>query len=358
MDWKKTRYFTLGCKDLVVAVDHKPLLKILGDRKLEDIPNERLLRLKERTLRWKFTVVHIPGKHHKAADAGSRHPSGPAEIPKMDANEPRLFGFKETSESGLVLNALYDEEELEMITERTEEKECLNAAGTVNSLETGISSLTWASLKEACVKDTTTKILKEQISKGFPEDAEEVPFSIRHYYQYRDNLSIVEDVPVYNNQAIIPETSRKRVLSTLHSAHQGISSMTARAKESVFWPGITDDIKKMRERCQPCNRMAPTQPDQPPSDLEYPSYPFEKIAVDYFSYMGRNYLIIVDRYSGWPEIALINDGGSRKLITMLKTVFTTFGIPRELASDGGAEFIAYDTQNSFNNGVLRIGSHQ
>ena len=40
---EKTRFFTLGCKDLTIAVDHKPLLKILGDRKLEDIPNERLL---------------------------------------------------------------------------------------------------------------------------------------------------------------------------------------------------------------------------------------------------------------------------------------------------------------------------
>ena len=119
---EKTRYFTLGCKDLIVAVDHKPLLKILGDRKLEDIPNERLLRLKERTLRWKFTVVHIPGKHHKVADAGSRYPSGHAEVQRMDADEPQLFGFKEKSETGMALNALYDEEELEMIIERTEEE--------------------------------------------------------------------------------------------------------------------------------------------------------------------------------------------------------------------------------------------
>ena len=28
----KTRHFTLGCQKLILAVDHKPLLKILGDR--------------------------------------------------------------------------------------------------------------------------------------------------------------------------------------------------------------------------------------------------------------------------------------------------------------------------------------
>ena len=35
----KARYFVLGCADLTIAVDHKPLLKILGDRSLEDLPN-------------------------------------------------------------------------------------------------------------------------------------------------------------------------------------------------------------------------------------------------------------------------------------------------------------------------------
>ena len=30
----KTRYFVLGCDNLVVATDHKPLLKVFGDRQL------------------------------------------------------------------------------------------------------------------------------------------------------------------------------------------------------------------------------------------------------------------------------------------------------------------------------------
>ena len=35
----KARFFVLGCDNLTIAVDHKPLLKVLGDRSLEDIPN-------------------------------------------------------------------------------------------------------------------------------------------------------------------------------------------------------------------------------------------------------------------------------------------------------------------------------
>ena len=39
----KTKYFVLGCQDLTVAVDHKLLLKILGDRSLNYIQNNRLM---------------------------------------------------------------------------------------------------------------------------------------------------------------------------------------------------------------------------------------------------------------------------------------------------------------------------
>ena len=55
-----------------MATDHKPLLKILGDRKSEDIPNPRLLNLKEKMLRWNFDIIHVPGKIHLGPDTLSR----------------------------------------------------------------------------------------------------------------------------------------------------------------------------------------------------------------------------------------------------------------------------------------------
>ena len=70
----KTRYFTQGCDDLVVATDHKPLVKVLSDRHLEDISNPRLLKLKEKTLCYRFRVVHVPGRQLKGPDTMSRKP--------------------------------------------------------------------------------------------------------------------------------------------------------------------------------------------------------------------------------------------------------------------------------------------
>ena len=57
---EQTRYFTLGCPNLTVMVDHKPLCKVLGDKELEDITNARLFKMKERTLPWQFSIVYRP----------------------------------------------------------------------------------------------------------------------------------------------------------------------------------------------------------------------------------------------------------------------------------------------------------
>ena len=77
MAWglEQTCYFTQGCDNLVSATDHKPLTKIFGDRTLDEISNSRLFRLKQRTLPWRFDIVHCPGKTNHAADPASRYPS-------------------------------------------------------------------------------------------------------------------------------------------------------------------------------------------------------------------------------------------------------------------------------------------
>ena len=65
----KARHFVLGCNDLIVATDHKPLLKVLGDRKMEDIKNPRLYNLKEKTLPFLFRITHVPSKRHFTANS-------------------------------------------------------------------------------------------------------------------------------------------------------------------------------------------------------------------------------------------------------------------------------------------------
>ena len=310
-----TRHYTLGNDKLLVATDHKPLLKVLGDRRLEEIDNPRLLKLKEKTLRWKFDIIHVPGKIHVGPDTLSR---------KEVTNCLVSRDCDETS---------WDGTDMELSIES-------QVAAAVPA------PISWQQIRDEVSRDKIMGLLAAQISEGFPPDKKLLRLELREYYQHRDNLSQVDGVPLYKGRVIIPERLRQSVLETLHSAHQGVTGMTLRAQSSVWWPGITPQIKETREKCQVCHEHTPSQPSAPPQPLQQPDYPFQQLAADYFQSGGYHYLVIVDRYSGWPAVQYCggSSSSSLKLREWLRQFFSTFGIPEELSTDGGLTFTAYETE--------------
>ena len=72
-----SRYFTLGCDDLLAIVDHQPLTKLLGDRTLDEILNPTLFRLKQSTLPWIYDISWKQGTDNCFGDSTSRHPVFP-----------------------------------------------------------------------------------------------------------------------------------------------------------------------------------------------------------------------------------------------------------------------------------------
>ena len=68
----KCRHFVLGLPNFLLAIDHKPLVAILGSTHLDDIPNPRLFRLKQKSLRYRFTPCHVSGKKNIVPDTFSR----------------------------------------------------------------------------------------------------------------------------------------------------------------------------------------------------------------------------------------------------------------------------------------------
>ncbi len=85
----------------------------------------------------------------------------------------------------------------------------------------------------------------------------------------------------------------------------------------------------------------------PPAEIIPALYPFQAICADFFTFKGKTYLVIVDRYSNWPIVERANDG-SKGLINCLRSTFATYGIPDEIASDGGREFTSHITRKFLN----------
>ena len=147
---------------------------------------------------------------------------------------------------------------------------------------------------------------------------------------------------------MIPPQLHYQVLCTLHAAHQGVSAMERRARATVFWPGMTQDIYNIRDFCAHCNRNAPSQAATPVVLLTA-YHALRKIFADYFDYAGRHFLIVGDRLSGWSDVFDTPAGttvtGANALVRLLRSYLATFGVPKEISSDGGPEFTAFVTQD-------------
>jgi hypothetical protein len=166
---EQTRYFTEGCNDLVVVTDHKPLVNIFGDRTLEEISNSRLFRLKQKTLPWHFTIVHLPGKTNLAADATSRHPSPIGHIDGLlqDCGEIDLAG-------------VYDS--LASIQCADGNEHAFIAAICQDAL--AVTSLSWTAIATATKNDSAMASLIDTIGLGFPVEHKDLPHAVP-FWRYR-----------------------------------------------------------------------------------------------------------------------------------------------------------------------------
>ena len=311
--------FTRGCPNLIISTDHKPLLGILNDKPLEDIKNPRILRLKEQTLHFNFTMKYNQGKWHRAPDALSRNPT------------PSLVSALEVFSVGAD-NCVMTHDD---------------AAEAAFAIFSPFTSLTLDDVRKATLSDDSLHLLKAAILKGFSgsDSQHTTDPSIRSYFNARENLWVEDNLVMFKNRIVIPQALRQQVLKSLHSAHQGVEGMRARATECVYWPGINASIAQVRENCRYCDSIAPSQPRQPLQPLPPSTYPFQYVCADFFELRRNPYLVVVDKFSGWPILFHFKTSPkSKHLIDSLRQVFHTYGAPMKLYSDGGLNFVSQETQ--------------
>ena len=165
--------FVLGCPNLLLVTDHKPLVPILNGRKLELIKNPRLLKFRERMLRYRFVAQHIPGPLNIVADAASRYPS---------SEQGRQFL---TAIASVITTEDTPDDDARMLD-----------LAMVNSIKAEDDNVvSWNRVREAAAKDDTCKILCDTIENGFPHRKSDVGDCLKPYHKLKDDLYTLEGVP-------------------------------------------------------------------------------------------------------------------------------------------------------------------
>ena len=280
-------------KEIDAQTDHKPLEVIM--KKPIGNATARVQRMMLKLQRYSIKLVYVPGKHLHVADALSR------------------AYIEDEADCGFI-------DDIEVMVHSVTQ----NFPGSSERLE---------QIRCATAEDATLQRLYQVVMNGWPELRRSIPEDVRPYWNMRDEMSTSDGLLFAGERIVIPESMRQEMLQILHEPHMGMEKTKSRARTAIFWPGMSRAIEDTVAKCSTCLHFARSNPKEPMIAHDIPDGPFVKVAMDIMSFKGRDYLVVVDYYSKFPGLALLENKTSECVIAHVKSISARHGIPEEIVAD-------------------------
>ena len=290
---------------VIVETDHKPLESIFR-KPLNEAP-PRLQRMLLKLTKYDLVVRYVPGKQQVISDCLSRAP--------LSETEP----FSEPED----------------------------VIGVNLVEELGLESSTLKRFKNSSSADETSRVVMEYVLKGWPSEKEQVDELAREYWNFREELNVEDGMLFTSNRIVVPRPLIAKVLDEIHEAHMGESKSLSFAKDYVFWPSMTTQVKDKVISCAVCNAFRNRQQRETLHPHDIPGLLWQVVGTDLFEYGGQTYLLVTDFYSKCFEIELLRQNTAICVINNLKKILARSGIPEKVASDNGPQYS--NTRNLFSN---------
>ena len=147
------------------------------------------------------------------------------------------------------------------------------------------------------------------------------------YFNYRDELTNQDGIIYRGDRIVVPKALRQDMKNRVHAGHLCINSCLRRARDLIYWPGMSAEIRQHVETCGTCATYANKQPQETSVITGIPDRPWKKVATDMLNWAGDEYLVTVDYHSGFFELDKLNDITSAAIIEKLKAHFARHGSP-------------------------------
>ena len=209
--------YIYGRERVNVETDHKPL-EMIALKPLNSAP-KRLQRMLLQLQKYSLVVRYKKGKLMYVADTLSR-----AHLPEGQACKLALAVAEVDHTSMLALPA-----------ERLHQ------------------------FQHASADDPVLSELRRTIQLGWPEYKSEITEVLHPYYDFRDELTVQDQLVFKGPVVVVPATLRKEMMAVCHDTHIGVEGCIRRARESMFWPRMTTELKAYISKCDVCmsHRTAP-----------------------------------------------------------------------------------------------------
>ena len=322
---ERCRHWLKGAPKFTVRSEQQALASIYNKKSLEELSDE-ISDIVVSSFKYNFEVEYIPAKNNLIADFLSRNPLW-AEDEKTGPTIKDDFG--KTVPIDVHTNTVCTIQKHE---DRIREDPLLEDVRDAGSLDETYTAVIKA-LREGKTKDDIGNSTDDDPCRDFHKVWEKLGI-----LDEKENSLLTFDV----KRLVIPISKREEIMKILHLNHQGATKTYAAARSRYFWPSMKEDAKRITENYQVCKELNPRPRTNPNIDPETPKThlePFESIGLDMFSWKGDQYLLIIDRMSGFIFVEKMGKHATARGVTeRFKLLCLTYGMPRDVRYDKGPQF--------------------
>ncbi len=180
------------------------------------------------------------------------------------------------------------------------------------------------------------------VESGFPVDRARTPDHVRQFWSIRNDLLVENGIVLYGTRIFLPMAFCQDILKKLHVGHhQGIVRTKMCAQQTIYWPGITNDVTMLIQRCASCQERLTCHCQKPTMSDPLLTYVFQDVFADLFQHGSLHVLVYADRLSGWSVVhQWRREPTTREVVQAAVSNFFELGVPMRFRSDDGPQFNA------------------
>ena len=289
---EKYRLYILG-KPVNIITDHKPLVPMFTNPHLQ-LPAkiERwILRLQQYHMR----VTYSPGKGNPADYMSRPHHTNSSRENEQQTERYLNFLISTCTPQALTPDIIKRETAKDRILQRV-----ITAINTSNWNHPG--------------NDSTDKEV------------------IQIFAKVRNELTVDPEntIVLKGNRIVIPTALQNQAIASAHEGHQGLVKSKALIRTKVWFPSMDRMLEECIKNCLPCQAITTSKRQMPPLHMTpLPPQPWHHLSADFFGPLpsGEYLQVIIDDYSRYPIVEIINSTSARAVIPAFDRTFALFGIP-------------------------------
>ncbi|XP_058828130.1 uncharacterized protein K02A2.6-like [Topomyia yanbarensis] len=197
-------------------------------------------------------------------------------------------------------------------------------------------------LEESGKMDRVLGLVKKSLQTGNWGEPD-----VKSYIPFNNELGMVGDIVVRGNKLVVPTNLRQRMLDLAHEGHPGESIMKRRLRDRVWWPGMDRDVTNCVVACEGCRLVGLPSKPEPMSRRPLPNKPWVDVAIDFLGPLpeGVYLFVIIDYYSRYKEVEIMNKITAKETVSRLDKIFTRLGYPRTITLDNAKQFVGIEFED-------------